>query len=322
MTCCNTSSDNKPVLVITGPTASGKSILAHVTAKILKAEIISADSRQIYRGMDIGTAKPSAMMLKEIPYHFINEKEIEEEYNAGDFTSDAILRIRSIHEKGNNVIVVGGSTLYIEGLLCGFADLPVKNPQIRCNLEKELETAGNNILYQRLKSIDPEQAATLDPSKTQRLVRSLEIIAITGKTVTELQNVKKNRYPSVKFIPLALTLPREKLYERINKRTDDMMASGLLGEVKRLYSLYRKDKTGHAVNALETVGYKELFQYLDGNHCLEKAVELIKQHSRNYAKRQLTFFRNRLDLEWIPAPSDGKSLHKLANELIRHYDHP
>ncbi|UZJ40271.1 tRNA (adenosine(37)-N6)-dimethylallyltransferase MiaA [Prosthecochloris sp. SCSIO W1101] len=319
MTCCNTSSENKPVLVISGPTASGKSALAHAAAKILEAEILSADSRQIYRGMDIGTAKPSATMLEEIPYHFINEKEIDEEYNAGDFTSAATRRIRSILEKGNNAIVVGGSTLYIEGLLCGFTDLPAKNPQIRRELEEELKTSGKNVLYQRLKSIDPEQAATLDPSKTQRLVRSLEIIAVTGKTVTELQTAVKKRFHSITFVPIALSLPRKELYERIDKRTDEMMASGLLGEAEKLYILYRKDKTGHTINALETVGYKELFQYFEGKHSLETAVELIKQHTRNYAKRQLTFFRNRLNVKWIAAPRDKESLNKLVHELTHHF---
>ncbi|MCG8341310.1 MAG: tRNA (adenosine(37)-N6)-dimethylallyltransferase MiaA [Chlorobiales bacterium] len=321
MTILETSPERKPVVVITGPTASGKSVLAHTAAKILKAEIISADSRQIYRGMDIGTAKPSGKMLEEVTYHCISEKEIEEEYSAGDFASDAILRIRAIHKKGFDVIVVGGSTLYIEGLLHGFAELPGKNPHIRRELEEELKTAGRNVLYQRLKSIDPQQAATLDPSKTQRLVRSLEIIATTGKTVTELQGFGKNCCRSIRFIPLGLSMPRGELYARINKRTDDMMTSGLLDEAKQLYRLYRKNKTGETINALETVGYKELFEYLEGKHTLEKAVELIKQHTRNYAKRQLTFFRNRLNLEWVTAPHDRKSLDKLANDLIRFYGH-
>ncbi len=311
--------NRRPVIVITGPTASGKSALAHAAAKTAGAEIISADSRQIYRGMDIGTAKPSSEMLEEVRYHFISEKEIEEENNAGDFTSDATRRIQSIHQKGKEVIVVGGSTLYIEGLLRGFSKLPQKNPEIRRKLMEDLKAAGSDALYERLKSIDPEQAATLDPSKTQRLVRSLEIITLTGKTVTELQAAEKAGHLSVNFIPLGLSLPRNELYERINKRTDEMMASGLLEEAERFYELSRKAETGLIINALETVGYKELFQYFDGEHNFEKAVKLIKQHTRNYAKRQLTFFRNRLDLEWIPAPHDRDSVKKLAEEISRRY---
>lgn len=311
--------ENRPVVVIAGPTASGKSALAHAMAKILGAEIISADSRQLYRGMDIGTAKPSEKMLEEVPYHFISEKEIEEEYNAGDFTSDAILRIHSIHKKGREAVVSGGSTLYIEGLLHGFAELPQKNPHIRHKLQEELKNEGSEALYTRLKSIDPEQAATLDPSKTQRLLRSLEVIAITGKTVTELQAAEKKRCLPVRFIPFGLSMQRNELYERINTRTDEMMAAGLLEEAEKLYGTFYKNKTSRRINALETVGYKELFQYFEGKHSLDKAVELIKQHTRNYAKRQLTFFRNRLHLEWIPAPADRKNLNKLAEKLIRYY---
>ncbi len=319
MSVAGTSLAKRPVVVITGPTASGKSALAHAMAKITGAEIISADSRQLYRGMDIGTAKPSEKMLEEVPYHFISEKEIEEEYNAGDFTTDAIRRILSIHNNNRDAVVSGGSTLYIEGLLHGFAELPPKNPEIRNELLKELKRSGSEKLYSRLKSVDPEQAATLDPTKTQRLLRSLEVIAITGKTVTELQVAQKKHSPSIRFIPLGLCMQRKELYERINTRTDEMMAAGLLEEAEKLYAAFYKDKTGRKVNALETVGYKELFQYFEGKHSLDKAVELIKQHTRNYAKRQLTFFRNRLDLEWIPAPTDRENLNRLARELISHY---
>ena len=316
MTGAERSLERRPVMMITGPTASGKTALAHAAAKRLNAEIISADSRQIYRGMDIGTAKPTAEMLEEVTYHFISEKKIEEEYNAGDFTSDAILRIRSIHKKEVDVIVVGGSTLYIEGLLHGFADLPARDPEIRRELEEQLKTKGANALYRSLKSIDPDQAATLDPSKTRRLIRSLEIIAITGKTVTELQSATTERCPPIRFIPIGLTLSRDELYERINRRTDEMMAQGLLDEAEKLYCIYHKNRDGKTINALETVGYKEIFQYFEGLHNLEKAVELIKQHTRNYAKRQLTFFRNRLDLQWVNSPHDKQRQEKLVSELI------
>ncbi len=310
---------DKTVVVITGPTASGKSYLAHAAAKKINAEIVSADSRQIYRGMDIGTAKPDPGMLKEVSYHFISEKTVDEDYSAGDFVSDALQRIRTIHERGNNAIVAGGSTLYIEGLLQGFADIPGKDPETRRILEEELKTKGSDALYQRLQSIDPEQAATLDPSKTQRLLRSLEIISITGKTVTELQRSPTKPPPSFRFIPFALFLPREELYERINRRTDDMIRAGFIEEAQRLFRTYRREKNSPLPNALQTVGYRELFGFFEGDYDIERAVALIQQHTRNYAKRQLTFFRNRLDLTWIPAPHDSTSLDKCADELIRLY---
>ena len=315
MTSAKHPKQSRPVIMITGPTASGKTALAHAIAKAGNTEIISADSRQVYRGMDIGTAKPSGEMLDEVPYHFISEKEIEEEYNAGSFTSDALLRIRSIHEKGHDVLVVGGSTLYIQGLLHGFSELPQKDHETRRKLREELKAAGANALYERLKSIDPEQAATLDPSKTQRLVRSLEIITITGKTVTELKSSEKTRQQPFKFIPFGLSLPRNVLYTRIDKRTEEMMASGLLEEAQQLYMLYRTAETEGIINALETVGYKELFQYFDGIHSLQRAIELIQQHTRNYAKRQLTFFKNRLNVQWLAAPDNRENLETLVQKL-------
>ncbi|MBC8524366.1 MAG: tRNA (adenosine(37)-N6)-dimethylallyltransferase MiaA [Chlorobium phaeobacteroides] len=310
---------SRPVVLITGPTASGKSALAHALAKAINAEIVSADSRQIYRGMDIGTAKPSMEMLAEVPYHFINEKEIAEEYNAGDFTSDAMARIRSIHEKGHDAIVAGGSTLYIEGLLHGFSQLPKKDADIRRRLQEELNTGGAEKLYARLTTLDPEHARTLDPSKTQRLVRSLEIITITGKTVTGLRAAEHSRLSSVTFIPFGLSLQRNRLYERINTRTDAMMASGLLKEAEQLYERYLSAENRATINALETVGYKELFQYFDGIHSLLRAVELIQQHTRNYAKRQLTFFKNRLNVQWLAAPENLKELHEQKEQLITLY---
>ncbi len=309
-----------PVLVITGPTASGKTALAHAVAKAIRGEIISADSRQIYRHMDIGTSKPSHAMLEEVRYHFIDEKDIEEEYNAGAFASDAVARIQAIHAKGGRVLVAGGSTLYIEGLLHGFSELPEKEPAVRSRLQEELETKGASALYKRLQSIDPEQAATLDPTKTQRLVRSLEIIAVTGKTVSELQRAGSRSRSPVRFIPFCLSPPRNRLYEQIDERTDAMMQAGLLEEIIRLDLRYRKREPGRRFNALETVGYTELFEYLDGKHDLRKAVELIKQHTRNYAKRQLTFFKNRLNVQWIEPPVHLKDFETLVQQLRSLYE--
>ena len=305
------------VLIVTGPTASGKSALAHALAERSGAEIISADSRQIYRELDIGTAKPSEEMLDEVNYHFINEKNIEEEYNAGDFAFEAFDRIRTIIESDRQAVVVGGSTLYIQGLLEGFSDLPERDPQIRSQLTDELASHGPDALYRRLESIDPQHAATLDPTKTQRLIRSLEIITITGKTVTLLHQTKHRRAQNIHFRPIALDLPRQELYRRIEQRTETMMETGLLEEAERLFKRYRALMAHSRINALETVGYKELFQYLDKKITLETAIMLIKQHTRNYAKRQLTFFKNRLNVDWMAAPSDKISTERRIEELIK-----
>jgi len=305
----------KTVLVITGPTASGKSALAHFLAGITGAEIVSADSRQIYRGMDIGTAKPTPEMLREVPYHFIDEKEIGEEYSAGAYAKDALARIRSIHAKGRPAIVTGGSTLYIQGLLHGFSELPGKHPGIRERLVGELREKGAQSLYERLRSLDPVQAETLDPSKSQRIVRSLEIIAATGKTVTQLRTPAPQIPDAVDFFPVGLSLAREELYRRINLRTEEMMAAGLLDEARSLFERHLKEKEPPRINALETVGYKELFACFRGETDLVTATALIKQHTRNYAKRQLTFFRNRMEMEWAGAPADATGLEELAGKL-------
>jgi tRNA dimethylallyltransferase len=305
----------KPVLVILGPTASGKSELAFRVARMSGGEIISADSRQIFRGMDIGTAKPPRRMLEAVKHHFINEKEIGEPFSSGDFATQASERINELQERGVPAILAGGSTLYLEGLLKGFAALPSSDPEVRARLMHELEREGAGSLYRRLESIDPEQAGTLDPTKTQRLIRSLEIIEISGMTVTALQQSPAGTPHGLRFIVTGLEMPRPLLYDRINRRTAGMIEAGLLEEASRLYELHRRDLMEGAINALATVGYRELFGYFERNTDLEKAIGLIRQHTRNYAKRQLTFFKNRLNVEWLDSPLNESGIAELAEKL-------
>jgi len=305
----------KPVLVILGPTASGKTELAFRIARKTGGEIISADSRQIYRGMDIGTAKPPKWMLDEVKHHFIDEKEIGEPFSAGDFAEQAAERIRELRQRGITPIVAGGSTLYLEGLLKGFAELPQSNPEIRARLKHELELHGAEALYRRLEALDPQQAKTLDPTKTQRLIRSLEIIEISGSTVTALQRKNSGPPPGIEFTVIGLDLPRPQLYDRINRRTIEMMQAGLEAEARRLYNRFRSQWRSKNLNALATVGYRELFEHFEGLHDLQTAETLIAQHTRNYAKRQLTFFRNRLDVEWIQGPLDDSEIDNLVESL-------
>ena len=288
-----------PVIVILGPTASGKSELALAVAKKIGAEIISADSRQIYRELDIGAAKPSAEALQEVTHHFVNEKNIGEPFTAGDFATEAVERIRDIHRRGKRAIIAGGSTLYLEGVLKGFANLPPANPEIRARLLIELENIGKERLYEKLLQKDPEQAATLDPTKTQRLIRSLEIIEITGLSVTELQSRRKKQQTDLHFLTTGLSIPRDTLYQRINQRTDKMLEAGLCQEAELLYHKYYKLLADKRTSALQSVGYQELIQYFDNTIDFDEAVRLIKQHTRNYAKRQLTFFNNRLTINWV-----------------------
>ena len=305
------------VIVILGPTASGKSALALAVAKKIGGEIISADSRQVYRELDIGAAKPSEEVLREVKHHFVNEKDIGEPFTAGDFATEAVERIREIHQRGKRAVVAGGSTLYLEGLLEGFADLPPADPVIRARLLEELEREGNERLYAKLLERDPAQAATLDPTKSQRLIRSLEIIEITGLGVTELQARGKQRQSDLSFAVTGLAMAREALYQRINCRTDEMVAAGLCGEAERLYLKYKTLLAGGKISALQSVGYQELFQYFDGKIGYDDAVTLIKQHTRNYAKRQLTFFKNRLAVNWVDAPLNSTELIELADRVAK-----
>ena len=306
-----------PVMVILGPTASGKSALALAVAKKIGGEIISADSRQVYRELDIGAAKPSLEELEQVKHHFVDEKNIGEPFTAGDFATEAVARIQEIHRRGKRAVVAGGSTLYLEGLIEGFADLPPADPVIRRRLLEELEREGNEQLYARLLERDPDQAATLDPTKSQRLIRSLEIIEITGMSVTELQSRGKQRHAGLSFAVTGLAMPREALYLRINQRTDEMVEAGLLEEAERLYHTYHELLASGKVSALQSVGYQELFQYFDGKILFDEAVRLIKQHTRNYAKRQLTFFNNRLAVKWVRAPLNSNELTELADRLVK-----
>ncbi|NTV92961.1 MAG: tRNA (adenosine(37)-N6)-dimethylallyltransferase MiaA [Chlorobiaceae bacterium] len=305
------------ILAILGPTASGKSALAFNIAKEINAEIISADSRQIYRELNIGSAKPSPETLREIKHHFINELSIGDPFTAGDFARQASKRIHSILQSGKNAIIAGGSTLYLEALLYGFADLPPSDTEKRKQLAIELETLGSRHLFERLRKLDPQQAATLDHTKTHRMVRSLEIIELSGLTVSEMQKKHIQPLAGINVITCGLSLPRPLLYERINQRTDQMLASGLLQEAKSLFTKYSPCGDVITTNALQTVGYQELFAYLDGKTDFMRAITLIKQHTRNYAKRQLTFFKNRLNVNWVEAPDNEHELSVLTASCCR-----
>lgn len=305
-----------PVIVIVGPTASGKSDLALDIARRCNGEIISADSRQIYRELNIGTAKPSPEILAEIRHHFINERELGSSFTAGAFTRQARERITAIHQRSHLPVVAGGSTLYIEALLDGLAALPPSDPAIRGALLAELEEKGAAVLYRRLRELDPEQAGTMDPSKTHRLVRSLEIITISGTTVSRLQaeGREQNDNP-VTFHTFGLQMPRERLYERINQRTGQMVANGLEDEARQLFLRHRTEIDNKKVSALQSVGYQEFFASFRGLCTIDEAISKIRQHTRNYAKRQMTFFKNRLSIPWVEAPETPEERQALVNTI-------
>lgn len=288
----------KRLYVIGGPTAVGKTAFAIQLAQSLKTEIINADSRQFYKEMSIGTAKPSEEELAQVKHHFVGHLSVQDSYTAADFEKEALVRIEELFQQYDHLVLCGGSGLFIEAVLHGFDKLPEANQELRNTLNEKLEKQGIEALVAELKSLTSSLPESLDLQNPRRVIRAIEIaqLGIPEKTVK-----KERSFVSELFY---LNMDREKLYKRINKRVDLMMENGLLDEVKSLYP-YK------SLNALQTVGYKELFSYLDNQMSLEEAVDKIKQHTRNYAKRQLTWFRNKDSYTELSA--DDKPLERLLN---------
>lgn len=282
---------SKTLISIVGPTAVGKTALAIKVAQHLHTEIISADSRQFFQEMEIGTAKPSPEELAAAPHHFISSHHITELFSIGDFEVQAMALLTNLFEVHDQVVLVGGSGLYVNALLNGLDDLPATDLSIRAALNEEFQAEGLDGIKARLAALDPEYYAQVDQFNTQRVIRGLEFVLSTGKKLSSFQsNSKKSRPFNV--IKIGLNKDRQQLYNQINQRVDQMMEAGLLEEVKRLLP-HRE------LNALKTVGYAELFDYLDGTCSLGDAVDKIKQNTRRFAKRQLTWFRKDEEIKWF-----------------------
>jgi tRNA dimethylallyltransferase len=283
----------REIIVIAGPTASGKTDLAIETAERLNTEIISADSRQFYKYLDIGTAKPSDDQLKRVKHHLISFLEPADNYNVSLFRKDALEICGELWSRGKIPVVAGGSGLYIRALVKGLSDTPDPDESIRERLLREKEEYGADYLYNKLKEIDPVSTENMLPQNWKRVMRALEVFYITGIPISAIheQSSKDNELNAVKY---GIMRDREELYGRINKRVDDMFKAGLVDEVKSL--LDKKYDSG--LNSLNTVGYKEVIQYLNNEITLERAVELIKRNTRRYAKRQITWFRKEEGIIW------------------------
>lgn len=299
-----------PILVLTGPTAAGKTELSLALAEHLDAEIISADSRQIYRELSVGTAKPPEEVLRRLPHHFIDELSLPEVYSAGRFQEDACARISEIHARGRTAIVVGGSTLYIHALKHGLANIPEISSDVRERIMHRLRTEGAHALYGELVDVDAESARTMDPSKTQRLVRALEVFAATGRPLSSYH--KEQAPPPFPFRTVVLNRDRHELYARINERVDQMLEHGLLEEVRRL----RDHGFDRSLNPLRTIGYQEPLAYLEGEISRDEMVRLIKRNTRRYAKRQLTWFRRDPENVWLDAAAPKPELLKRILALV------
>lgn len=290
---------NNYLITVIGATAIGKTALGIQLAKHFKTEIISSDSRQFYRELKIGTAVPSAEELIAAPHYFIQNKSIFDAYNVGQFEKDALKKLEGLFSKNSIIIMVGGSGLYTNAVLEGFDDFPEVNPEIRMRLNKQIENGEIEILQKQLKDLDSDSYNTIEIENPHRLIRALEICIGTGKPYSSFKNknkVKRNFIP----IKIGLTADRELMYERINKRVDLMLEEGLLEEAKKLYP--HKE-----LNALQTVGYRELFDYFDGKYSLEIAVDEIKKNTRRFAKRQVTWNKKDPTIHWFDfetAPSE------------------
>ena len=274
-----------------GPTAIGKTALAIALANHFNTDIISADSRQFYKEMRIGTAIPNTLELSQARHHFIQHRSIEEDYNVGMFEKEAIETLNSLFQTHDIVIMVGGSGLYTDAVTKGLDDFPEVDPTIRENLNTKLALEGLKSLQEQLHFLDPKAASTISIDNPHRVIRALEICLGTGLPYSSFLN-KKETERNFKTITIGLKADREVIYDRINQRVDFMMQEGLLEEVKSLRSFRH-------LNALNTVGYKELFKYLDGECTLEFAISEIKKNTRRFAKRQLTWNRKQTDIIWF-----------------------
>ena len=300
---------NKYVISIVGPTGIGKTKLSLKLAKFYKTEIISADSRQFYKEIAIGSASPSAANLKEIKHHFIHHKSILQPYSVGDFEKDAINLIQLLHQKKSIIILIGGSGLYIDSITKGLNSFPKTNPEIRAKLNLIFKKKGGEFLANELKRVDPITYAKIDLKNPRRIIRALEIYRSSGKSYSSFLGKEKNGR-KFKIINLGLTAERKIIYNRIDKRVEKMMENGLLQEARSVYE-YRH------LNALNTVGYKELFKYFQKKISLEEAIEEIKKNTRRYAKRQITWFKKQKNTTWFDYKSNLDAILDQINKEIQ-----
>lgn len=300
--------NKKTLISIVGPTAIGKTALAIQVAQHFNTEIISADSRQFFREMEIGTAKPGADELAAAKHHFINSHSVTELFSTGDFEVGGLKKLQEIFSRHDVAIMVGGSGLYINALINGLDEMPEIDLSIREQLNKEFEEKGISAIQNCLADVDPEYFAKVDQQNPQRMIRGLEVFLSTGRKLSSMLSATKKSRP-FDIIKIGLNTDRNLLYDRINKRVDVMMENGLIEEVKSLQQ-YRK------LNALNTVGYSEIFDFIDEKIPLSEAIASIKQNTRRFAKRQLTWFRRDEEIEWFD-PNEGQNIVQYITERLK-----
>lgn len=296
---------HKKLIVIVGPTAVGKTDLAISVAKHFGTEIISADSRQIFRELSIGTAKPTAFQQSVVPHHFVGTHSIHQVYDAAQFGQEALSLINQLFEKYNIVVLCGGSGLYVKAVCEGFDDIPKIPDQVRETLIQDYEKFGIEILQEHMKKLDPVHFARIDQQNPHRLIRALEVVVSTGKSIASFQKKKKIEH-TFSLIKIGLELPREELFRRVDERVDRMIGEGLFQEAGELFS-------SREHQALQTVGYQEIFDFMEGKYDKSEAIRLIKRNSRRYAKRQLTWFKRVAHIFWTN-PANIEEIIALASK--------
>lgn len=279
------------LVVLVGPTGIGKTDCAIQLAQRFQSVIISGDSRQIFRELNIGTAKPTPVQLAQVEHHLIGSHSINDYYSAWQFEQDVLELTKELFPAYNPLILTGGSMMYIDALCNGIDEMPTIDQELRNNLFKQYQTEGIDPIRRLLKQLDPEFYGIIDLKNEKRVIHAVEICLMTGRPYSQLRTNTKRQRP-FRILKIGLDMDREELYQRINQRVDMMIAEGLVDEAKNLYHLKH-------LNSLNTVGYKEIFDYLDGNTSLDEAVELIKRNSRRYAKRQLSWFRRDAQTAWF-----------------------
>lgn len=313
----NSLKNKEKLVVLIGPTAVGKTRLSIELAKKYNGEIISGDSMQIYKEMDIGTAKIKHHEMEGIPHHLIDIKEPDEGFSVAEFQELVREKISEITVRGKLPIIVGGTGLYIQSVIYDyqFSDAP-SDEAIRKELEKRAALEGNEKLHFELQQVDPRSAEKIHPNNIRRVIRALEVYHFTGKTISEYQD-KQDPELIYETVIIGLTMDREILYERINKRVDLMIDEGLLSEVEKFYNRGLND-----CQSIQAIGYKELYEYFDTHMTLEEAIEQLKQNSRRYAKRQLTWFRNKMNVSWfdMSEAADSSIFQKKLAEISAHIE--
>jgi tRNA dimethylallyltransferase len=308
----NSEPDKKKLLIICGPTASGKSELALRLAHLLDAEIVNADSMQLYRGLDIGTAKPSLEQQAEIRHHLLDIVVPDQPFSAADFAAAADAVISDIINRGKRVVVVGGTGLYIRALLHGLIDSPGGDGALRQELHDEANRVGNEAMLEQLRRIDPALAAGLHPNNLLRIIRALEVYRLTGIPLSRYQ--QEHNFSSLRYdaLQVGISVDRALLYDRIDERVESMVADGLFDEVRGLLAGgYSCD-----LKSMRSIGYKEAVAFLNGECTLEEALRLIKRNTRHYAKRQLTWFRGDSDILWFDYPEKFDSISRTVIDFF------